>query len=257
MSTMTDTKTDQIIQKDEKEIQHDSSSRSSSRNVKQQKELPTVEIEIVGRKGRQYILRDSRNLQIEINKSLIEANGVKANHHKQRLFMPVSLYNIWFGQAEKKQRLDNERRKRALIIENVSLLWRYRKRILDDNRLFFIMIPVNVGLQSFPHNNEQLPLGILVKAWDEYEDIYSRMCPRCGGKMLVWNFSGEPMNGTSIHSDVCTKCGYKRRNVKGNVLRDLSDPIIDISRQYQDAIYPDAMTLEDAIESLKRADTDL
>ena len=255
MSTMTETTTDQTIQTENTEIRQDNTPVRIERN---RQGLPTVELEIVERKGRKYMLRDSRNLQIELDKSLlIDANGIKVNLHKKRLQMPAGLYNIWFGQAEKRQRFERERRQRELIGENVPLLWRNRKRILDDKRLFFAMIPVSVGMLTLSGKDAQIPLGILVRAWDEYGDTYTRECPQCGGKMLVWNFGGIPLSGTSVHSDVCTECGYKRNNVKENSLRDMSDTIISISRQYQEESCPDAMMLEDVIEQLKRADTDL
>ena len=244
----------QAMQTDFTEIRHDSSFRFFSRRVVHQKEDQIVEVDIVGYDGMKYFLHDSRNLQIDLDKSLIEANGIKIDLHKKRLQMPAGLYNIWFGQAEKRQRLERERRQRELIGENVPLLWRNRKRILDDKRLFFAMIPVSAGMLTLSGKDVQIPLGILVRAWDEYGDTYTRECPQCGGKMLVWNFGGIPLSGTSVHSDVCTECGYRRDNVKESNLRDLSDPVIRISRQYQEESCPDAMTVEEVIGLLMQYD---
>ena len=94
------------------------------------------------------------------------------------------------------------------------------------------------------------PLGVVVRTWTEYEERYMRICPKCGGQMLIYSFSGSPLSGRSSHSATCTACGYQQRHVDEGSFGRLASPIMRIASLYRDLPKGDALSLEEAIKQI-------
>lgn len=140
-----------------------------------------------------------------------------------------------------------------LFAEAVPLIWRQRERILADPQLFGARTPMRIRMAYVSMKDSgPYPLGVVVRAWTEYEEHYTRVCPKCGGRMLIYSFSGSPLSGRSSHSATCTACGYQQRHVDEGSFGRLASPIMRIASEYRDLTQNDAPTLEEAVERLKQ-----
>lgn len=119
-----------------------------------------------------------------------------------------------------------------LYAESVPLFWRHRTRIVADMRLFWVSTPVRVGMVGlWPSASMACPLGVMVRAWSEYGDVYTAACPECGGLMLLYSFAGSPLSGRSRHSKVCVVCGYRQTHVDDGMFGRLVAPIVHIANR--------------------------
>lgn len=154
--------------------------------------------------------------------------------------------------TEKKDKQTHERQG-ELFAEAVPLIWHQRERILADPQLFGARTPMRIrmGYVSMKDSGPY-PLGVVVRAWTEYEERYTRVCPKCGGRMLIYSFSGSPLSGRSSHSATCTACGYQQRHVDEGSFGSLASPIMRIAGQYRDLPKGDALSFEEAMALLNK-----
>lgn len=142
-----------------------------------------------------------------------------------------------------------------LFAEAVPLIWHQRERILADPQLFGVLTPMRIRMAYVSMKDSgPYPLGVVVRAWTEYAENYTRLCPKCGGQMLIYSFSGSPLSGCSSHSATCTACGYQQRHVDEGSFGRLASPIMRIASQYRDLPQDNALSLEEAIAKLNRID---
>ena len=143
-----------------------------------------------------------------------------------------------------------------LFAEAVPLIWQQRERILTDLQLFGARTPMRIRMAYVSmQDSGPYPLGVVVQAWTEYEERYTRVCPKCGGRMLIYSFSGSPLSGRSSHSATCTACGYQQRHVDEGSFGRLASPIMRIASEYRDLPKGDALSFEEAINKIHDFDT--
>ena len=211
-----------------------------------------IPIDIVDRQGRNYTLRNAEGLQLRIDESLIVDNGLHIDAQAGKLLVPESLVRGWLEPIRREQQKREEQRLQDLFAESVPLIWRQRERILTDPKLFGAHTPMRIRMAYVSmRNSGPYPLGVVVRAWTEYEERYTRVCPKCGGQMLIYSFSGSPLSGRSSHSATCTACGYQQRHVDEGSFGRLASPITRIAGQYRDLPKDDALPFEEAINLLQ------
>ena len=143
-----------------------------------------------------------------------------------------------------------------LFAEAVPLIWQQRERILTDLQLFGARTPMRIRMAYVSMKDSgPYPLGVVVQAWTEYEERYTRVCPKCGGQMLIYSFSGSPLSGRSSHSATCTACGYRQLHVDEGSFGRLASPIMRIASEYRDLPEDDALSFEQAINKIHDFDT--
>ncbi|WP_308501586.1 hypothetical protein [uncultured Alistipes sp.] len=215
-----------------------------------------IPIDIVDRQGRNYTLRNAEGLQLRIDESLIVDNGLHIDAQAGKLLVPESLVRGWLEPIRREQQKREEQRLQDLFAESVPLIWRQRERILTDPKLFGAHTPMRIRMAYVSmRNSGPYPLGVVVRAWTEYEERYTRVCPKCGGQMLIYSFSGSPLSGRSSHSATCTACGYQQHHVDEGSFGRLASPIMRIASQYRDLPKGDALSLEEAVNKIHDFDT--
>lgn len=204
---------------------------------------PTIEVPIVEHTGCTYTLGNEENLPIYIHESLIIDNGLIHDPSRNRLRVSQSLYNTWL-QIARNEALRTERdRLWSIYTENIPIFWRHREKILADQRMFYAQTPFQV--------NTAYVLGVLVRAWVDHEEIYTRTCQVCGGTLLIYSFAGSPLSGCSSHSAACTDCGYQDIHVRGGNFGSLFGPIRRLAETHFEESVPNAFTLEETVEYLQ------
>lgn len=142
-----------------------------------------------------------------------------------------------------------------LFGEAVPLIWRHREGILADPQLFRARTPMRIHMAYvLMKDSGPYPLGVVVRAWTEYEERYARVCPKCGGRMLIYSFSGSPLSGRSSHSATCTACGYRQLHVDEGSFGRLATPIMQLAGQYRDLRPDDGLSFEEALAKLRQMD---
>lgn len=211
-----------------------------------------IPIDIVDQQGRNYTLRNAEGLQLRIDESLIVDNGLHIDAQAGKLLVPESLVRGWFEPIRREQQKREEQRLQDLFAESVPLIWRQSERILADPQLFGARTPMRIRMAYVSMmDSGPYPLGVVVRAWTECEERYTRVCPKCGGRMLIYSFSGSPLSGRSSHSATCFTCGYQQHHVDEGSFGSLASPITRIAGQYRDLPKDDALSLEEAINLLK------
>lgn len=211
-----------------------------------------IPIAIIDQQGRNYTLRNVEGLQLRIDESLIIDNGLHIDAQAGKLLVPESLVRAWFEPIRRERQKREEQRLQDLFAESVPLIWRQRERILADPQLFGVRTPMRIRMAYVSmRDSGPYPLGVVVRAWTEYEERYTRVCPKCGGQMLIFSFSGSPLSGRSSHSATCTACGYQQRHVDEGSFGRLASPITRIAGQYRDLPKDDALPFEEAINLLQ------
>lgn len=212
-----------------------------------------ISVDIIDRQGRTYTLQDAGGLQIQIDESLITDNGLHIDAHTGKLLVPESLDRVWFDTARRDIRQRDEQRLMDLFAASVPLVWHHRERIMADPQLFGASTPMCIRAAYVSMEDAgPYPLGVVVRAWSEYEENYTRVCPECGGRMLICSFSGSPLSGRSSHSATCTVCGYRQHHVDEGSFGRLASPIMRIAGQYRELPQDDALSLDEAIGILKQ-----
>ena len=136
--------------------------------------------------------------------------------------------------------------------EAVPLIWQQRERILTDLQLFGARTPMRIRMAYVSMKDSgPYPLGVVVRAWTEYAENYTRLCPKCGGRMLIYSFSGSPLSGRSSHSATCAACGYQQRHVAEGSFGSLASPIMRIASEYRNLPKGDALSFEEAIKQIE------
>lgn len=156
------------------------------------------------------------------------------------------------------ERMDKQAQERQwnLFAEAVPLFWHHRDRILADPQLFGARTPIHIRMAYVSMKDSgPYPLGVVVRAWSEYAENYTRVCPKCGGQMLIYSFSGSPLSGRSSHSATCTACGYRQLHVDEGSFGRLASPIMRIASEYRDLPKGDALSFEEAINKIHDFDT--
>ncbi len=242
----------------DKKKQYAQKTTTSFRTFSQRADAPKtaetiIPIDIVDRQGRNYTLRNAEGLQLRINESLVVDNGLHIDAQAGKLLVPESLVRGWFEPIRREQQKREEQRLQDLFAESVPLVWHHRERILADPQLFGARTPMRIRMAYVSMKDSgPYPLGVVVRAWTEYEERYTRVCPKCGGQMLIYSFSGSPLSGRSSHSATCTACGYQQRHVDEGSFGRLASPIMRIASEYRDLPEDDALSLEEAVNLLKR-----
>ena len=215
-----------------------------------------IPIDIVDRQGRNYTLRNAEGLQLRINESLVVDNGLHIDVQAGKLLVPESLVRAWFEPIRREQQKREEQRLQDLFAASVPLVWHHRERILADPQIFGARTPMRIRMAYVSmQDSGPYPLGVVVRAWTEYEERYTRVCPKCGGRMLIYSFSGSPLSGRSSHSATCTACGYQQHHVDEGSFGRLASPIMRIASQYRDLPKGDALSLEEAVNKIHDFDT--
>lgn len=241
----------------DKKKQYVQKTAPSFRTFSQRVDVPktaeaVILIDIIDRQGRNYTLRNAEGLQLRIDESLIVDNGLHIDAQAGKLLVPESLVRAWFEPIRREQQKREEQRLLNLFAESVPLIWRQRERILADPQLFGARTPMRIRMAYVSmRNSGPYPLGVVVRAWTEHEERYTRICPKCGGQMLIYSFSGSPLSGRSSHSATCTACGYQQHHVDEGSFGRLASPIMRIASQYRDLPKGDALSFEEAIKQIE------
>ena len=241
----------------DKKKQYTQKTATSFRTFGQRADAPktaeaVIPIAIIDQQGRNYTLRNVEGLQLRIDESLIIDNGLHIDAQAGKLLVPESLVRAWFEPIRRERQKREEQRLQDLFAESVPLIWRQRERILADPQLFGVRTPMRIRMAYVSmRDSGPYPLGVVVRAWTEYEERYTPVCPKCGGQMLIFSFSGSPLSGRSSHSATCTACGYQQRHVDEGSFGRLASPITRIAGQYRDLPKDDALPFEEAINLLQ------
>lgn len=241
----------------DKKKQYVQKTASSFRTFSQRADAPktaetVIPIDIIDQQGRNYTLRNAEGLQLRIDESLIVDNGLHIDAQAGKLLVPESLVRGWFEPIRQEQQKREEQRLLNLFAESVPLIWRQRERILADPQLFGARTPMRIHMAYVSMKDSgPYPLGVVVRAWTEHEERYTRVCPKCGGQMLIYSFSGSPLSGRSSHSATCTACGYQQRHVDEGSFGRLASPIMRIASEYRDLPKGDALSFEEAIKQIE------
>lgn len=241
----------------DKKKQYTQKTATSFRTFSQRADAPktaeiVIPIDIVDQQGRNYTLRNAEGLQLRIDESLIVDNGLHIDAQAVKLLVPESLVRAWFEPIRRERQQQEEQRLQNLFAESVPLIWRQRERILTDPQLFGARTPMRIRMAYVSMKDSgPYPLGVVVRAWSEHADNYTRLCPKCGGRMLIYSFSGSPLSGRSSHSATCTACGYQQLHVDEGSFGRLASPITRIAGQYRDLPKDDALPFEEAINLLQ------
>lgn len=241
----------------DKKKQYTQKTATSFRTFGQRADAPktaeaVIPIAIIDQQGRNYTLRNVEGLQLRIDESLIIDNGLHIDAQAGKLLVPESLVRAWFEPIRRERQKREEQRLQDLFAESVPLIWRQRERILADPQLFGVRTPMRIRMAYVSmRDSGPYPLGVVVRAWTEYEERYTRVCPKCGGQMLIFSFSGSPLSGRSSHSATCTACGYQQRHVDEGSFGRLASSITRIAGQYRDLPKDDALPFEEAINLLQ------
>ena len=241
----------------DKKKQYTQKTATSFRTFGQRADAPktaeaVIPIAIIDQQGLNYTLRNVEGLQLRIDESLIIDNGLHIDAQAGKLLVPESLVRAWFEPIRRERQKREEQRLQDLFAESVPLIWRQRERILADPQLFGVRTPMRIRMAYVSmRDSGPYPLGVVVRAWTEYEERYTRVCPKCGGQMLIFSFSGSPLSGRSSHSATCTACGYQQRHVDEGSFGRLASPITRIAGQYRDLPKDDALPFEEAINLLQ------
>ncbi|WP_298076610.1 hypothetical protein [uncultured Alistipes sp.] len=241
----------------DKKKQYTQKTATSFRTFSQRADAPktaeiVIPIDIVDQQGRNYTLRNAEGLQLRIDESLIVDNGLHIDAQAVKLLVPESLVRAWFEPIRRERQQQEEQRLQDLFAESVPLIWRQRERILTDPQLFGARTPMRIRMAYVSMKDSgPYPLGVVVRAWSEHADNYTRLCPKCGGRMLIYSFSGSPLSGRSSHSATCTACGYQQLHVDEGSFGRLASPITRIAGQYRDLPKDDALPFEEAINLLQ------
>ena len=241
----------------DKKKQYTQKTATSFRTFGQRADAPktaeaVIPIAIIDQQGRNYTLRNVEGLQLRIDESLIIDNGLHIDAQAGKLLVPESLVRAWFEPIRRERQKREEQRLQDLFAESVPLIWRQRERILADPQLFGVRTPMRIRMAYVSmRDSGPYPRGVVVRAWTEYEERYTRVCPKCGGQMLIFSFSGSPLSGRSSHSATCTACGYQQRHVDEGSFGRLASPITRIAGQYRDLPKDDALPFEEAINLLQ------
>lgn len=212
-----------------------------------------IPIDIVDQQGRNYTLRNAEGLQLRIDESLIVDNGLHIDAQAGKLLVPESLVRGWFEPIRREQQKREEQRLQDLFAESVPLIWRQRERILADPQLFGARTPMRIRMAYVSMKDSgPYPLGVVVRAWTEYEEHYTRVCPKCGGRMLIYSFSGSPLSGRSSHSATCTVCGYRQLHVDEGSFGRLASLIMRIASEYRDLPKDDALSVKEVMALLNK-----
>lgn len=211
-----------------------------------------VPIDIIEHQGEKYTLQNAEGLQVQIDEALITDNSLSIDVLSEKLLVPESLVRAWFGPIRKKRQQQEEQRLWELFAVSVPLFWHHRKRILTDPELFGARTPMRINMAYIAMKNSgPYPLGVVVRAWTEHGENYTRTCPKCGGQMLIHSFAGSPLSGCSSYSATCTECGHRKLHATDSILSHLATPIMNIDSQYSELMQNDALSLNEAIERLK------
>lgn len=242
----------------DKKKQYTQKTATSFRTFSQRADAPktaeiVIPIDIVDQQGRNYTLRNAEGLQLRIDESLIVDNGLHIDAQAVKLLVPESLVRAWFEPIRRERQQQEEQRLQDLFAESVPLIWRQRERILTDPQLFGARTPMRIRMAYVSMKDSgPYPLGVVVRAWSEHADNYTRLCPKCGGRMLIYSFSGSPLSGRSSHSATCTACGYQQLHVDEGCFGRLASPIMRIASQYQDLPKDDALSVKEAMALLSK-----
>ncbi|WP_279063896.1 hypothetical protein [Alistipes finegoldii] len=242
----------------DKKKQYVQKTASSFRSFSQRADAPktaetVIPIDIIDQQGRNYTLRNAEGLQLRIDESLIVDNGLHIDAQAGKLLVPESLVRAWFEPIRRERQQQEEQRLQDLFAESVPLIWRQRERILADPQLFGARTPMRIRMAYVSMKDSgPYPLGVVVRAWTEYEERYMRICPKCGGRMLIYSFSGSPLSGRSSHSATCTACDYQQYHVDEGSFGSLASPIMRIASQYQDLPKDDALSVKEAMALLSK-----
>ena len=242
----------------DKKKQYTQKTEVSFRTFSQRADAPktaeiVIPIDIVDQQGRNYTLRKAEGLQLRIDESLIVDNGLHIDAQAVKLLVPESLVRAWFEPIRRERQQQEEQRFQDLFAESVPLIWRQRERILTDPQLFGARTPMRIRMAYVSMKDSgPYPLGVVVRAWSEHADNYTRLCPKCGGRMLIYSFSGSPLSGSSSHSATCTACGYQQLHVDEGCFGRLASPIMRIASQYRDLPKDDALSVKEAMALLSK-----
>ena len=199
-----------------------------------------IAVPIVRYDGSEYTLQNEERLQVCVHRSLITDNGLTFDL-QNRLLIPESLYDIWFGHAREAQRCKAEKHRWKVYSEHIPLFWHHREQILSDPKLFFTETPLRV------YGFGKICMGILVKAWIDYPSTFCKSCPKCKGRSLVFSFSGSPMSGMSSHSVHCLDCGTVTSGISGGEFGAFCAAIRYIIQANPVSDYSSTLSLNDII----------
>lgn len=242
----------------DKKKQYVQKTASSFRTFSQRADAPKtaetiIPIDIIDQQGRNYTLRNAEGLQLRIDESLIVDNGLHIDAQAGKLLVPESLVRAWFEPIRQEQQKREEQRLLNLFAESVPLIWRQRERILADPQLFGARTPMRIRMAYVSMKDSgPYPLGVVVRAWTEYAENYTRLCPKCGGQMLIYAFSGSPLSGSSSHSATCITCGYQQHHVDEGSFGSLASSITRIAGQYRDLPKDDALSVKEVMALLNK-----
>jgi hypothetical protein len=178
-------------------------------------------IKLLGVKNGDYEIKYKQYTAL-IPKSCLKDNGLAVKDNK--IHISKELYDNWFGKAIEAEAEDNRKRKELFdsFYPYIPLFWANRKMILNEPRYYSIVAPNHFyGAMYICPNNPIVTLGELLRIW-ENEKLFSIECEECGGKAVVYRFSGSPLSGSIFErKNICTKCAKMGEGVNTISFRDL------------------------------------
>ncbi len=179
------------------------------------------------------VLQDFDGLSVRIHRSLLPDNHIEICE-KEFALIPESLYDAWFGREWKELKEKEQRWEWYYYKTHIGFFWQHRKQIWAEQRYFHVPTPVKLiyrlaGFSIDSLSGRRILLGVLLRAWEEYPEIYTRPCKKCGGMMMLYSFNGSPMSGSSSKSHCCVDCGLRIEYERGSDFDALRQPIVELT----------------------------
>lgn len=134
---------------------------------------------------------------------------------------------------------------------NLPLFYRNREAIYKRREWFLARTPVTVyGIKS------PITIGTLLKLWDGGSKYFCSECRECGSTAYVYDYSGNPMTGTTTISCRCFRCGNVfTKRTDGWIAR--TKTLVQAIKQYQaDIKMTAAISLNELVERLRIKETE-
>ena len=199
------------------------------------------------------VLQNFNGMSVRIHRSLLPDNQIEICE-KEFALIPQSLYDVWFGRARKVLIEKQSAWNWYFYKTHIGFFWEYRELILAEPAYAQLPTPVELSYRATLFSVEMLPgryirLGALVRAWTEYPALYTRVCPKCGGTMLLYSFNGSLMTGRRSKSYSCVDCGHRNEHEPGGDFGALRQTIGELT----ESLAPAPLTADYSMRHMVRA----
>jgi hypothetical protein len=159
-----------------------------------------------GSKNDDFLLIRCKGYYAKISKTCIEEYNLTVNN--SNMFISKELYENWFKEGIEADREKERKRKEIFdsFYPHIPLFWKNREMILKEPRYYSVRSPFYFMGAAYI-GSSLVTLGELLQIW-ERETVFSVTCRDCGGKRVVFNFSGSPLSGAlGLCENICLQCG--------------------------------------------------